>query len=309
MKEVVTVPYGVKRIAERAFFDRTYIKEVVLPNSVECIERYAFAYCKGLEKIEASEHLAIVEADAFDNVPDNAFNYYEGGLYLGNEKHPYHCFVRPAAAAKAVHIHNECRMLADSAFSHDDCLELVTITHPITGRYQAVNTQRLTISESVSGVLDLLPYTYSVEITVVSDGSDTEKCIIPAYSDKTTDFDEMLHKCWGEGNTFNFNLFDEYFENIHSPEAKLKIALTRIRHPYDLSEEAEVRFKSFVSSKSKQIIIQCIDENDLELMYFMGSNGLIKKTAVKELISTASGKGKTAITAYLLEYNNRLLNQ
>ena len=304
MKNIV-VPNGVKIIAERAFCNCSTIECLILPESVKQIERYAFAYCKNLEKIEANENLAVVEEDAFEYVPDRAFNYYEGGMYLGNEKHPYHCFVRPAATAKRIRIHEGCKIMTDSAFPYGDRFEEVVVPRAFIATHQAINTDKLVISESVTNPLDLLTFDYSTEVIVLSDETNEVKTVIPAYSDKTYGFDKMLRECWNENNIFNFEVFDSYFENIHGDITKLKVALTRIRYPYDLKDEAEKIYGAFISSKSKQVISQCIEENDMELLHLMTSNNLISKRAIKPLIALATEKGKTTITAALLEYNNR----
>lgn len=305
MKKIVSVPNGVKIIAESAFYNCTNIEGVLIPESVERIERYAFAYCKSLEKIEASENLAIVEADAFEYVPDRAFNYYEGGVYLGNEKHPYHCFIRAAASTKKIRIHEDCKIMADSAFQYDDRFEEVVVPRAFIATQQAINTDKLVISESVANPLDLLTFDYSTEVIVLSDETNEVKTVIPAYSDKTSAFEDILHKCLREDNTFNFEVYDNYFDSIRGDTAKLKVALTRIRYPYDLEDEAKNLYSAFISSKSKQVVTQCIEENDMGLLNLMTSNNLISKRAIKALITMATENGRTTMTAALLEYNNR----
>ena len=41
----------VTRVKKKAFLSQRFVKEIVLPNSLECIEDYAFARCRKLEKI------------------------------------------------------------------------------------------------------------------------------------------------------------------------------------------------------------------------------------------------------------------
>ena len=70
--------------------------------------------------------------------------------------------------------------------------------------------------------------------------------------------------------------------------------------------------KELLYGMTKQEYIDSINEllfecENLELLYFMGRNNLIKKNNVKPMIALASEQGKTAVTAFLLDYNNRIM--
>ena len=58
--------YEVNKVATRAFYDKPYLKEVVLPDSIKTIERLSFSKCDRLETINL---------DNVSNIYRNAFSY------------------------------------------------------------------------------------------------------------------------------------------------------------------------------------------------------------------------------------------
>ncbi|MFI3255705.1 MAG: leucine-rich repeat domain-containing protein [Eubacteriales bacterium] len=62
--EKVVIPDGVKVVAKRCF-EKTNIKEVVLPSSLEALEYSAFSQCESLETVVGTDHLKEIGAYAF----------------------------------------------------------------------------------------------------------------------------------------------------------------------------------------------------------------------------------------------------
>ena len=63
--EIIHVPEGAKRIADLAFIYNRYVKEVVLPDSVEIIGGFAFEGCSSLEKLNLPQSCFYVGQFAF----------------------------------------------------------------------------------------------------------------------------------------------------------------------------------------------------------------------------------------------------
>ena len=308
MIDTLIVPNTVKTIADRAFCRCTDVKRIILPESVEYIGWEAFAYCTGLEKIEASDQLQTVKYDAFLDVPDNAFNRWEGGLYLGNESHPYHCFIRPAKDAKKVLISREVKIFMEHSLVCDESLSEVFIPPEVQAISVPITAEKIKVYDSFPDIRDLKPggLNYCTEITVISEETDHVKYIIPLYCDGTYQMNELLERCWRPDNTFNYEELDGYFEDISEADIKTKVALARIRYPFDLSESARDKYQEHILKSSRQIIKKCIEDNDLELLSLLGNKNLIKKSAVKPMIALASERGRISVTAYLLDYNNKI---
>lgn len=67
---VVVIPYGVKKILKNAFGEYIHtkfndIEEIVIPDSVEVIEAYAFCTSKKLKKVKLSKNLKVIETGLF----------------------------------------------------------------------------------------------------------------------------------------------------------------------------------------------------------------------------------------------------
>ena len=70
--EVVEIPEGVEKIAERAFEGQTKIREIIIPDTVKNIENCAFRHCESLEKLY---------------IPDSVANKCERSLIYGAFTH------------------------------------------------------------------------------------------------------------------------------------------------------------------------------------------------------------------------------
>ena len=92
--ETVTVPAGVKRIAESAFAYNSSVKEIILPEGLQKIGDNAFVHCYSLEKISIPSTVSHIGAGAFDDTiwlrnQAGEFVSVNGILltYRGNKKH------------------------------------------------------------------------------------------------------------------------------------------------------------------------------------------------------------------------------
>ena len=69
----------VTAIADKAFFNKEFIEEVFIPNTVKNIGEQAFAYCDNLNKISFSESVDIIENEAFFSTNISEV-YYDGNI-------------------------------------------------------------------------------------------------------------------------------------------------------------------------------------------------------------------------------------
>lgn len=75
----VIIPEGVTAIGDQAFYNRTEVKKVVLPESLKQINGYAFAY-SGIEEIVINSALEYIGDYAFIKVPMKSFVLPEGSM-------------------------------------------------------------------------------------------------------------------------------------------------------------------------------------------------------------------------------------
>ena len=68
-KEFVRVPEGIISIGASAFWNNTFVKEVILPNSLERLGGDCFYYCTSLEKVTIPEKVCIMGNNPFAGCP------------------------------------------------------------------------------------------------------------------------------------------------------------------------------------------------------------------------------------------------
>lgn len=66
-RTVYTVPFGVVKIGNNAFYNSNNLKNIVLPNSITEIGREAFRFCQAIEKIEIPNSVTVIESWAFES--------------------------------------------------------------------------------------------------------------------------------------------------------------------------------------------------------------------------------------------------
>lgn len=103
--ERVVIPEGVRAIARRVFCGLPYIREIILPKSMEHIDE-----------------------DNFSDCPHLRFHEQDGVRYLGAEDTPYLVLVEAQKDTVAHDVKDGCRLIASHAF--DACERLSRITLP-----------------------------------------------------------------------------------------------------------------------------------------------------------------------------------
>ncbi len=63
----VNIPYGVQKISNNVFKDKTSIKSIGIPDTVETIGSYAFSGCSGLTTAKIGNGVTSISYNAFDN--------------------------------------------------------------------------------------------------------------------------------------------------------------------------------------------------------------------------------------------------
>lgn len=84
----ISIPGTVTEIGPYAFQSCSYLTSIVIPDSVIKIEYQAFEDCYELSEITLPEHEMEIAPDAFDDTAyyNNAANWRDGSLYIGNHK-------------------------------------------------------------------------------------------------------------------------------------------------------------------------------------------------------------------------------
>ena len=145
----VSFPQSLRSIGFMAFYGCELLTELSFPEGIEYID--ACAFCNsGLKKLVFPETLKHIGFDAFSLVSleevslpsgikhigngafshnDIKFNEYEGGYYIGNEREPYICFMKPSdTSAISIRLHKDTKHIYSGAFN--GCRRLSSATLP-----------------------------------------------------------------------------------------------------------------------------------------------------------------------------------
>lgn len=283
------------------------LRELVIPYGVTRIEENAFSGCTSIQHIDLPETVEVIDASAFNELPDDAFNNYGNGLYLGQKGNPYYWFIMPEDnSARMVEVSSDTVKMANNSLSECGPFREIIIPKNIQKMTSSVGTgvKRITIYNNLQNVLKSVLDVYgefSLEIAVKSVDTGEILRVIPAFGCDNS----VIRSAWGQGNEFDFAAFDRKFDEIKGKDKKVRISVARLLHPTGLTDRYEKEYLSFLNANSKSVIMQAIDDDDIDLITFMGNNGLIKKVSIKSYIAEASKRNAVAITAYLLQYTNQ----
>ncbi len=329
----VVVPEGVIEIKDEAF-SGSKIEKITLPNSLKKLGKGVFRSCQNLKSVSFPDGISCVEEDLF------GFSGIEEvklprGLQKINKQAFMHCRnlkkinlpllddVEIGAQAftgceslvdesgllilqNRLFVHYQGRYGNFSVVLPDD---LETIEPSAFSRYEKTNIQmniKCPIWET-SGTAKVYGFAESI---VNADGSticfrDDTGCIVAkvvlAIADETEPKKNgAILSVRQENGSFDFSGYDAYWAKLSKNTNKIRVALARLRYPFELSDEMRETYEAFLSKQSFNAGQLLIDEDNIDLLLMLSEKQLLTKNALPKLVDYANAQKKTEATAILL---------
>lgn len=151
------IPGSVQTIGESAFWGCDALESITLAEGLKEIEYEAFMSCDALTSVTLPSTVTYVSSSAF---VDGSVIYreYEGCYYLGTEENPYLILIKVIDSdITSATVHEDCRIIADYAFSSCGNLTELTLGQNVTticsdAFYRCDSLQTLTIPDSVTEI-------------------------------------------------------------------------------------------------------------------------------------------------------------
>ena len=122
----------VRNIYNGAFKNAT-ITNVFIPDSVTSIGWATFEGCTSLKSVTIPDSVTSIASSAFSGCSNLQYNVYSYIKYLGNANNPYYALITTINSnLSSYQIHNETKLICDSAFIYCKRLKNITIPSSVT---------------------------------------------------------------------------------------------------------------------------------------------------------------------------------
>ena len=125
----IEIPDSVTSIGGWAFCGCCSLTSIEIPDSVTSIGCFAFENCSSLTSVVIPDSVVNIGSKAFYNCNKLIYNRYENCIYLGNERNPYHVFIKVTNCDyNSYTIHKDAKLIMADAFAN--CSNLISISIP-----------------------------------------------------------------------------------------------------------------------------------------------------------------------------------
>lgn len=275
-------------LEKRAFYEKKSLNRVYLPSTITRMGEYAFSECRALCEIEIPASLVKISRHAF-----------------------YNC-----RRLERVTLWDTVKDIEDGAFKN--CYELREIKLFLkTGKNTALN--QILYDSKNKLIVELWKDKNPLYAPIA-------KLQIPEYAlDSQVDinsraFHEVIHgmgsvfRDWVSFHYMEFDKYDELFDAMQREEKQedvINMALWRLRYPLKLSESNREKYKNYIKSNIKQVLLELLKKYKKEelswlLNYFENINKeIIDKKIIDECIDISLKEGKNEFTVLLMAYRRK----
>ena len=230
-----------------------YLREITLPDTVTCMEAYAFYNCKKLERLTVGAVLTEINSDAFMNC------------------RMLHTLAIRAAAGDVTGLPFLLNQLTAEL-----CVEFVKEDTKV----------RLLYPEYTESYEEIGP-AHIFSLHVEGEGYRARRQFVDGRLDMPG-YDAVFDKACNE----------EQFLTL------MKMALYRLEYPYELTEEAKIRYEKYISDHEVAVLEQLVHMEDEETLHMLCSQPMISDEAIQAAIVRAVSDGWTRGVAGIIRWRN-----
>ena len=287
----VQLPRTIKVIGEKAFSGCNNLTSIIIQEGVEWIGEHAFFGCTNLKSIIIPENVKIINKRAFDH------NQYLRSVTIPKcvELIGEHAFQGCDNLTEAL-IHAKLKEISATSFSNlgqRDIRIIYQHTSPtltIFGKKESNTVTLLDEKNNLTGEL-YVPHAQTLLY-------DCEVQPVESYV-------EFIARLIG-GVVKHLSEYDALFTDCKiSSEEKVKIALTRLQYPLELSVEYKDEYLAYLQNISHYQVPFLIRENDIATIQILAEHKAFYKQDIDKFIEQANQIGETEIQAFLMDYKNK----
>ena len=126
---------------------------------------------------------------------------------------------------------------------------------------------------------------------------------LPLFTDLDPEMLRALKNAFREDNSFDYSVLDTVlFEGMSwNQRAKDRLALMRLKYPFELSESAGDVYARYLGSHVKRIAQHAVRDIDIDMLSFLCDEGLICSENILEIIDYSISLSASECTAFLLK--------
>lgn len=267
-------------IGERAFAEKKEVMKVVLPSTIQKIEKYAFSECRGLMSISLPESVTSIGSHSF-----------------------YNC-----RRLEEVTFSSEVADISDGAFKN--CSGLKAFTFLLGEKNVAFKkvipdiTGNITVKLVKDGKIRAKIF-FPKENVSMSDFSTR------LYMDIRYGVGNYYRQTIGNDG-LEYETYDSLFQrakNDLTEEMLIQIAMNRLFYPEGLLEGYKKAYEDYVREKHQEVCSFLFEEKDMENFSRLLDQVEFTKEMIERMLAMAYEEKQTEAAGYLLEYKHKHWNK
>lgn len=128
----LALPNNLTSLGASAFAGCAALTSITVPDGVTTIGNSTFRNCAQLTTLVLPNNLTAIGTNAFDGCATLQYNEHQDGKYLGSSANSYAVLVSAKENVTSLVVHDNTKIVYDSAFNNQDKLTTVTISQGVT---------------------------------------------------------------------------------------------------------------------------------------------------------------------------------